>query len=510
MSPDQPLTSSEGPQQSRKALNASGQSHASPNIVKPIKFVRQECADDGFTLAPEPKIWEVSGDVRRRTDQVPRAEPPPTNRATSSASSQQTSSSRRPQRNGSNHPGNGDSSGSESDDFDRNRKPAHAKAAVKKPTRRPVLAETPASFSADRSALEDEEMQRMSTFRTMRHLEETWPAVKHQRQLNRTMGLKRKRVLAQAKTKRELESSIRPNGEEWAMDLQQYVIRLDRQRRDYLDEALFNRFYATLDDGTLDSPEPALCHKRMVMERVKTEVLHQHQGFHVLTSEPYSTRQAHLDLVSVIRNITVRPRSSRPIVGTLVSQALVDSYVANIVQFSEDLILMGPSSLEDRLEMLCNLILDSPSHSGERLDEYIDWIYSGVDRAEFERCCLRAKEFDNFRVKTLPSLNDNSEQVLFSHLDAMYLVSFKEGFATSIKRLPKGDLRFLGWFPSCSRLGWSLPTDYLRLEYDPGWDSVFVVDANEQILGIYMFPGWVMAWDKDMENLVGIASSGSL
>ncbi|KAM7215585.1 hypothetical protein V8F06_009052 [Rhypophila decipiens] len=501
MSPDQPVTSSEGPQQSRKALNASGQSHSSPNIVKTIKFVRQECADDGFTLAPEPQIREVSGDVRRRTDQVPRAEPPPTNRATSSASSQQTSSSRRPQRNGPNHPGNGDSSGSESDDFDRNRKPADAKAAVKKPARRPVLAETTAFYSANRSALEDEEMQRMSTFRTMRHLEETWPVIKHQRHLNRDTGLQRKRVLVQAKTKREQESNINPD-RGWARNLREYAIRLNQHRRDYLDESLSNRSYATGDDETEDMPRIDLYHKQMVIERVELEFLHRSHGFNGIPPRPEPTIQAHL--VSIIRDMAIfqyRPPSGHPVVGSLVSQALVDSYADKIVHVLDD-----SASPDDDLIHLYRLIQDSNSWN-ENLNEYIDWMFSGAEKAEFERCCLRAKEFDNFRDNTLRNLNDKPEQVFFSHLDAMYLVSFKGGFATSIKRLPKRDSPFLGWFHSGIN---GLVTDYWCLEYDPEWDSVFVVDVNEQILGIYMFPGWVLAWDKDMENLVGIASSGSL
>ncbi|KAK4448173.1 hypothetical protein QBC34DRAFT_466029 [Podospora aff. communis PSN243] len=200
------------------------------------------------------------GSVRRRTDQVARAEPPPANPSSASQNPHQglPLRSKKPRK------CLGNDSGSDSDS-DNNGRRAHNRdgsGAVAK-LRRPTAPESPKSSGSTRTPYdEEEERKRTRELRLLRAVEEKWPDMKYRKEKCESDGLPRRRTLIsyhemdQAAKQKELLDSLRHVRDQerkealqrfedentdpfWYADMRSFVSRLDQQRRDFLDEALF-------------------------------------------------------------------------------------------------------------------------------------------------------------------------------------------------------------------------------------------------------------------------------
>ena len=485
------------------------------------------------------------------------AEPPPSNSSSAGQSSQiksHSSGRRRTQQ------GLGDGGNSDSDsDSDKRRICGDGGGAgpATKLRRAPASEVVPTSSNPRRLALtEEEERERIQEMRVLREVEDKMPDTLSDRELNSEDGSDKRRCLilfheqSQAAKQKELLDSLRNQnvyGREreeaweqfkaenhdafWYTDMRSFVSRLDQQRRDYLDEALFRNIEDNLEAVTGDiSGFSAEC-LRQTVERVEMGFLRRCSKFDVNWSshhEPPSSLQAHLvDVIQRMsrthwsyaqnailqhmrrgrnplrRDIQASPSGAD---SALAANVLVDRYTNKVLDAlvtASD----GAKSFQDQetsLEPLYNLIINSRSR-GHLSKEYLEWITSNIDPVDIERCCLRATALAKYREIT-KSLNIGIKQVFCPDIfepGVVSLVTFKGTLATSIKPVSNEDLYIMGWFWD-ERLG-----QYWRFEVDKRppnriftEGTVFKVSMDEETLGMYVGTGDMLEWNPNMKGVL--------
>ncbi|KAK0708112.1 hypothetical protein B0H67DRAFT_328611 [Lasiosphaeris hirsuta] len=422
-----------------KALNHHGELDlAEPSFVAIASDDAQRSLERGGLALPQPEFRNVAGHVRRRTDPVPRAVPPPANPPRTNQASRQAP----PSRNGRIRRGLGDGSESDSDD-DYAQKRSHgegsASASQRKQKMPPAAPEFQDTWIPDRRAIEEEEEKRTQEMRIMREVEEKLPDIKERRRAFQLDTRYRRRVLIRyynqglAVKQKQLLDSL-PNatgqvGEEamekfktesydpyWFADMRGFVHRLDQQRRDYLDQALYRNIEDNLDAITGDVSSYSDNCLRETLERVEMGFLRRCSAFDQDWSRPHEKPPPNLPthLVYVIRRMAQSTRmlgasavwqrvkpAPKGVFSALAANFLIDKYINKVIKAihkaGDPYYGVQEVSL---LEPLFDMILLSRRAEGSLSRQYEDWVCSGVDPIEIERCCLRATALEKYRQIT--------------------------------------------------------------------------------------------------------------
>ncbi|SPO00537.1 uncharacterized protein DNG_03285 [Cephalotrichum gorgonifer] len=452
---------------------------------------------EGGLVLPEPEYRNVAGDVRRRTDRVVRAEPPPTTQPSASQTPRRSPHNRRRPRKHLGHDGGSDS---DSSDEDRNRNSGGGddSGGVLKQRQRPPppVTEANETFRPDKRMLEQEEEKRIRDMRIMREVEEKWGDIRDERRHCQRQGEFRRRALVrfhdrgQAKKQKYLLASLQgaPRKEVdealedlkaeshdpfWSKDIRNFVRRMDQQRHDYLDEALYHNMEDNF--GPVTGNRPAHTWVRPTLERVEIGFLRRCKSsdtdWGLDWSKPPPTLQMHV--VHVIKHMskeywalhvssgsnlgvdhwmhrmtTIRS-SPKEADSALALNVLVDAY---IVKVRRSILRALDSDLQTQelfLEPLYKLILNSRSGNLMSTD-YTEWLFKGVDDAEIEQCFVRMTAFAKFRenMKFVNMIIKHEFCPDIVKPGVVSLIMFKDTLATSTKEVSAEDLHTLGWFRS--------------------------------------------------------------
>ncbi|KAK4112400.1 hypothetical protein N656DRAFT_88109 [Canariomyces notabilis] len=207
------------------------------------------------------------------------------------------------------------------------------------------------------------------------------------------------------------------------------------------------------------------------------------------------------------------------------TNVLVDSYINKVVHALFSARDSSFDTQEEVLELLHKCILNSRS-GNELTPEYLEWVSSGVDPAEIERCCLRASALEksrkssnlNIRHEIIEIWGDIGQPVL------RYVATFKGTVATSVREISDEELYRMGWFcndanrrsparDNSSEIGDSPDDQELEpenaLEY---WrfkrcgDLILKVNMNEAIQGLYAGNGKFIAGNGEIIELETVTS----
>jgi hypothetical protein len=169
------------------------------------------------------------------------------------------------------------------------------------------------------------------------------------------------------------------------------------------------------------------------------------------------------------------------------TNVLVDNYIGKVVQTLLGAANLSFDSQEEILEPLYRRILASRHAGGpwlpglgDRLSaEYLEWVSSGVDPAEIERCCLRAIALMKSRKPSNVSIRHEFCPGIVDP-GVTSVVMFKGTVATSIKNVSDEELYTMGWF-------WDeIALEYWRFEAEPeDGISILKVTMDGAIRGMY-------------------------
>lgn len=422
------------------------------------------------------------GNVRRRADEVPRADPPPTSSSSSSRDSNKTSIRvTRPQ-------GNlGDGSGSESDDDNNGRRTHMGEVGAVASPRRPPTTNVSSDLYGDRSAQRHVyiypwrsspenpgprsrdgkqgykwEGDEASTPRTVVPFDEqpvpsddqVVPPDQQNQQIKPRMTL--------------VSSSIFAN-------MRNLAARLDQQRQNFHSEAIYGAaFFEQGVEAEVKSDRPGKWVRRAAMERIESGFLNRCRGFDNDWDRHFDQAPPNVvaHLIDVVKRMAEEQAAMVSYGGSqsetkeafrqhietaaadsednnlLTTKALVDNYTNKVLEALFLVTDSDESAQERSLRSLCDLIRNS--RYGQRVSRrYIAWATEGVER-EFERCCVRAKGLDDYYAQLWESGDKIEFELCHDAHGDISLVLWNRADVVATKPVSTKELYAMGWFRDLS------------------------------------------------------------